>query len=79
MGPGYFILAIMGCGDGATMCEQIALRETTFRSETACMAETESALDEAMDQPFPLLLADCRRVRPQTVETERRRDSRPAS
>ncbi len=68
----------MGCGDGATMCEQIALRETAFRSEAECMAETESALDDAMNQPYPLLLADCRHVRQQTVESERQRDARRA-
>lgn len=67
MGPGYFVLAIMGCADGAAMCEQVAREETVFRSEAACMAESETALLRESDQPYPLLLAECQSVTPQVA------------
>ena len=33
MGPGYFILAIMGCGDGAALCEDIREAEPIYRTQ----------------------------------------------
>lgn len=68
MGPGYFILAIMGCGDAAIMCEEVGRRDAMFTSELACMAETEAALVAASDNPYPLLIAECRNVSPQMAQ-----------
>ncbi|QLC25706.1 hypothetical protein HFP57_12215 [Parasphingopyxis algicola] len=65
MGPAYYVLAIMGCGDGATMCEQVAREATLYRSETACLAETEEVLIRESDRPYPLLMAECQRIAPQ--------------
>ncbi|MCA1748745.1 MAG: hypothetical protein LC634_04180 [Sphingomonadales bacterium] len=68
MGPGYFILAIMGCGDGAVMCEDIRETQPVYRSEAACLADSDAALDSATDAPYPLLVAECRRISPQMAE-----------
>ncbi|NNC73081.1 MAG: hypothetical protein HKN78_09435 [Sphingomonadaceae bacterium] len=68
MGPGYFVLAIMGCADGGSMCAEIGRRETVFRSEAACMAESDAALIEASIEPYPLLLAECRSVTQRVAE-----------
>ena len=68
MGPGYFVLAIMGCADGAVDCHDIRREEAVYRSEIACMAESEAALYRASSEPYPLLMAECRRVSPQLAQ-----------
>ncbi|MEM8696069.1 MAG: hypothetical protein AAGE05_08635 [Pseudomonadota bacterium] len=52
----------MGCGDAATMCEQVAREDVAYRSEAACFAESEAALIRESNQPYPLLMAECRPV-----------------
>lgn len=73
MGPAYFILAIMGCGDGAVMCEDIRLTEAVYRSEAGCFAQSEAALIAASDSPYPTIVAECRRVSRQVAEAHRGR------
>lgn len=75
MGPGYFILAIMGCGDGAVMCEDIREAAPVYRSETACLADSEAAMRAATDAPYPMLMAECRRISPQMAEARSRREA----
>lgn len=75
MGPGYFILAIMGCGDAGTMCEQVAREDVIYRSEAACYADSETALIRESNQPYPLLMAECRDLNEQIASNWRYGDS----
>lgn len=67
MGPAFYILAIMGCGDGAVQCETLMREDRVFRTEAACQAEIEDALMRATDQPYPTLAAECRNVSSQVA------------
>ncbi len=60
MGPGYFIIAIMGCGDGSTACTPVATVPTHYATEAACSAGMNDALVAHSDLDFPSLLAECR-------------------
>jgi hypothetical protein len=60
MGPGYFIIAIMGCSDGATACTPVMTVPTRYESESACAAATADALVANSNFDFPSLLAVCR-------------------
>ena len=60
MGPGLFVLAVLGCGDSAAMCQQIARKDTVYRSEAACLAGSEEVLVRESSRPYPLLMAECR-------------------
>ena len=60
MGPGYFIIAIMGCADGSADCRPVATVPTHFASEAACSAATGDALAHRTDLDFPTLVAECR-------------------
>lgn len=60
MEPGLFVLAILGCGDGATMCQQVAREDAVYRSEAACLEGSEEALVRESSRPYPLLMAECR-------------------
>jgi hypothetical protein len=61
MGPGYFVIAILGCADGGTSCTQVATLQTHYATSAECSAATSAALEANSDFDFPTLLARCRR------------------
>lgn len=60
MGPGSFIIAILGCSDGATACTPVMTVPARFESESACTAAAPDALIANSNFDFPSLLAVCR-------------------
>lgn len=59
MGPGYFIIAILGCADGSTSCTPVATMPTRYQSQAACAAAAPATLAENASFDFPSLLAEC--------------------
>ena len=59
MGPGYFVIAILGCGDGGVSCQTVATPATHYASEQACLAARGEALMANSDLDFPTLFAHC--------------------
>ena len=59
MGPAIFIIAIMGCGEGDSQCQQVRTLEARYESQAACTAATETALTENTDVDFPVVAAEC--------------------
>jgi hypothetical protein len=59
MGPGVFLIAIMGCGDADSACRTVKTLDTPYRSEAACTAATEAALARNSDADFPVIVAQC--------------------
>lgn len=62
MGPGIFLIAIMGCGDGDAPCRTVRTLETPYQTQAACAAATEAALAEAGDADAPVVVAQCVRA-----------------
>jgi hypothetical protein len=62
MGPAFYILAILGCGDGGTACEQVRVEHSRFVSADACAAARPEALIASSDVDFPMVIAECRTV-----------------
>ena len=60
MGPGYFVIAIMGCADGGAACTPVATLPTHYATRAECAAATNAALESNTDFDFPTLLAQCR-------------------
>ncbi len=60
MGPAYFVIAIMGCGDGGNVCRTVATPARHYATEQACLAARGDALLANSDLDFPTLLAECR-------------------
>jgi hypothetical protein len=60
MGPGYFVIAILGCADGGTSCTQVATLQTRYESSAQCSAATSAALEANSSFDYPTLLAQCR-------------------
>lgn len=59
MGPAYFVIAIMGCGDDAVGCRTVATPAAHYVSEQACLAARGDILMANSDLDFPTLLAQC--------------------
>ena len=60
MGPGFYVIAILGCTDGSAACTPVATMPSRYESREACQAATESALQGSGDFDFPMLVAQCR-------------------
>jgi len=60
MGPGYFVIAILGCADGGSACTPVATLQTRYDSAEQCTAASPAALEANSDFDFPTLLARCR-------------------
>src|SRR3954471_4519823 len=60
MGPGYFVIAILGCADGGSACTPVATLQTRYETEAQCSAATSAALEQNSNFDFPTLLARCR-------------------
>ena len=60
MGPGYFVIAILGCADGSVSCTPVATVPTHYATQAACSAATGEALARNSDLDVPTLVAECR-------------------
>jgi hypothetical protein len=60
MGPGLFLIAILGCGEGDAPCREVQLAEPRFASEVACVAATPRVLERFTDLSYPSVVAQCR-------------------
>lgn len=59
MAPAFFLIAIMGCGEGNAPCREVRLLDAHYQSRAACMAASEAALTQNQDAPFPVVVAQC--------------------
>jgi acyl-CoA synthetase (AMP-forming)/AMP-acid ligase II len=60
MGPGYFVIAILGCADGGSACTPVTTLQTQYATEEQCSAATPGALEANSNFDFPTLVARCR-------------------
>jgi len=59
MGPGLFLIAIMGCGEDDSSCRQVRTLEARYESQAACTAATEAAAARNSDVDYPVVVARC--------------------
>lgn len=77
MGPGYFIIAILGCADGGSACTPVATLQTQYATEAQCVEATGAALIENSNFDYPTLVARCHRADVKSAEAkEQPRDKR---
>jgi hypothetical protein len=60
MGPAFYVLAILGCGDSETACQQVRVSEAQFASADACAAASSQLLLDSSDLAFPVIMGECR-------------------
>jgi hypothetical protein len=73
MGPGFYVIAIMGCADGSSACTPLATMPTRYESRQACQAAADVALTANSDFDYPTLLAQCRLAKVPAAERTPRR------
>ena len=62
MGPAFYIMAILGCGEADTACEQVATAPAQYRSVEECNAATDETLLRHSDAAYPVVVAQCQRA-----------------
>jgi len=60
MGPGFFVIAILGCADGSAFCTPVATMPVRYESRQACVAAAAPALAASADFDYPTVVAECR-------------------
>lgn len=60
MGPFIYVMAIMGCGDGAYQCTEARIVPARFETMAACQQAAQAELIKNGDLEFPELMASCR-------------------
>ena len=55
----FYVIAIMGCGDGNTACAQARVEPAQYRSIAACQAAMPQALARNSDIDYPVVTAAC--------------------
>ena len=70
MGPGTFLIAILGCGEGEAPCQQVRMLETRYESQATCAAASDAVLLRNSDVDYPVIVARCVRdgARPQPLK-----------
>ena len=70
MEPVFFVLAIMGCGDGAAACSEARVEPARYATAAQCLAQAPTALTRHTDLNFPVISAACRANGPQWVKAK---------
>jgi hypothetical protein len=60
MGPFYYVMAILGCGDDGAACVEQRLETTRYASIEACQQAMPIALQRHADLDYPVVSATCR-------------------
>jgi len=68
MGPGFYVIAILGCADGSAGCAPVATMPARYESREACSAATATVLAANSDFDFPTLVAECRPAKTPAAE-----------
>lgn len=59
MGPAFYVMAILGCGDSETACQQVRYEPARYATADACADAQAHALAGQTDLAFPVVMARC--------------------
>ena len=59
MEPLFYVMAIMGCGDGQAACAQARVETVQYRSIQQCQAAMPAVLARNTDLDYPEIAAAC--------------------
>ena len=61
MEPLYYVMAIMGCGDAGTACQQVRVEPARYQSAVQCQVAMSATLERHTDLEYPVISATCQR------------------
>ena len=62
MGPGIFLIAIMGCADGGSQCTTLDTLPARYASQSACVAASIAAIETGDRYDYPTVVAQCQQA-----------------
>ncbi len=68
MGPGFFVLALLGCDDSELMCREARVLDTHYVSAAECMASMQTQLSANSDLAYPVIMGRCEPANLQMAE-----------
>jgi hypothetical protein len=63
MEPLFYVMAIMGCGDGNVNCTEARVIPARYETMAQCRAALPDQLAQNTDVPYPMIGANCHRAR----------------
>ncbi len=60
MEPLFYVMAIMGCGDGQATCAEARVDPARYTTQAQCQAALPQALARNTDLSYPVITAACR-------------------
>jgi hypothetical protein len=60
MEPLFYVMAIMGCGDGNVNCTEARMIPARYETMAQCRAALPDQLAQNTDVPYPMIGANCR-------------------
>ena len=70
MEPVFFVLAIMGCGDGNSACSEQRVEPARYETVQQCRAALPAALVRNTDIDYPVIAGACRASGPLWVSKD---------
>lgn len=71
MEPVFYVMAILGCGDGNVGCSEARIDAAHYSTVQQCQAELPQGLARNTDLAFPVISATCRANGPLIVKVDR--------
>jgi len=68
----FYVMAIMGCGDGNVQCTEARVVPVRYESMAACRAALPAQLAQNTDVPYPMIGAACRTAGQQMAKADTR-------
>lgn len=62
MGPVFYVMAILGCGEADTACQQVGVAQAQYATVEECNAATGNEVEQRMDLAYPVIVAQCHRA-----------------
>lgn len=59
MEPVFYVMAILGCGDGSQQCQQARVEPAHYQTAAQCQAAMPDALGRNTDLEYPVINAVC--------------------
>lgn len=72
MDPVFYVMAILGCGDGSTDCREARIEPARYATAQECQAALPQGLARNTDLSFPVIAGSCRASGPLIVKVDRR-------
>ncbi len=71
MEPLFYVMAIMGCGDGNVQCTEARIVPARYESMAQCRAALPDQLAQNTDVPYPMIGANCRTAGSQIAKSDK--------